>query len=259
MSVDDFGRAVEALADFPADSPPDRRGRRKVVGIIGGEPLLHPRFAELCEIMIEAVPQMRYRGLWTGIRYENHPHRAAVDRLIGPRSSSAETSDESRGYLNQNLHDKACFHQPILVAVRDVVQDEAAMWNWIDACPLPQEWSSAITPKGFFFCEVAAAMDLVFDGPGGLPVTPACWRHDIAWYREQIEQWCPRCGMCLPLEGRLDRDRVDDVSRGNLEALRRLGSPRILAGQYVLLEAEDYDPSTHRPGWAPLRYLRKKP
>ena len=259
MSLEDFARAVEALEDFPADSSPDRRGRRKVVGIIGGEPLLHLRFPELCEIMIEAVPEMRYRGLWTGIRYEEHPHRAAVDRLIGPRPSPAETPDEGSGYLNQNLHDKECFHQPVLVAVGDVVQDETAMWQLIDRCPLQKEWSSAITPKGFFFCEVAAAMDLVFDGPGGLPVTPACWRHDLAVYREQIERWCPRCGVCLPLEGRLDHERVDDVSRSNLETLRRLGSPRILAGEYALFEAEEYDPSTHRPDWAPLRYLRKQP
>jgi len=259
MSVDDFARAVEALADFPAESPPDRRDRRKVIGIIGGEPLLHPRFPGLCEIMIEAIPEMRHRGLWTGMRYENHPHRAAVERLIGPRPSPEETPDESRGYLNQNLHERECFHQPVLVAVQDVVSDEGARWELIDRCPLQEEWSSAITPKGFFFCEVAAAMDLVFDGPGGLPVTPDCWRHDLAAYREQIERWCPRCGVCLPLEGRRDRERIDDVSRSNLEALRRLGSPRIRAGRYALFEADQYDASTHRPGWAPLRYLRKKP
>ncbi|HUT89296.1 MAG TPA: radical SAM protein [Thermoguttaceae bacterium] len=258
VSLVDFARAVEALADFPAESTPDRRGRRKVVGIIGGEPLLHPQFAELCEIMIEAVPEMRHRGLWTGLRYDRHPFRAAVERLIGPKPSPAGNRDATGGYLNQNLHDKDCFHQPVLVAVQDVVRDEAAMWELIDRCPLQEEWSAAITPKGFFFCEVAGAMDLVFVGPGGLPVTPACWRHDLAAYREQIERWCPRCGVCLPLAGRLDRERVDDVSRSNLETLRRLKSPRILAGDYALFDTEAYDPSTHRPGWTPLEYLRKR-
>jgi hypothetical protein len=259
MSLADFARAARALADFPAASPPDRRGRRKVVGIIGGEPLLHPRFPELCEIMIEAIPRMRHRGLWTGIRYENHPHRAAAERLIGPRPSPAQNPAETGGYLNQNLHKKACFHQPVLVAVRDVVEEERAMWEWIERCPLQQEWSATITPKGFFFCEVAGALDLVFDGPGGLPVTPACWRHDLGAYREQIERWCPRCGVCLPLAGRSDKERRDDVSRSNLHDLRRLKSPRILAGDYVLFDGEAYDPWTHRPDWAPLRYLRKRP
>jgi hypothetical protein len=252
MTPDDFARAVDALADFPAESTPDRQGRRKVVGMIGGEPLGHPEFPRLCEIMVRALPEMRHRGLWTGVRYEKHRHRAAVERLIGSGRSRA-------GYLNQNLHDRECFHQPVLVAVRDVVDDEAAMWRLIDACPLQREWSSAITPKGFFFCEVAAAMDLVFDGPGGLPVNPACWRHDLAEYRSQIERWCPRCGVCLPLEGRRDRDGVDDVSPGNLDALRRLGSPRILAGQYALFDPDRYHPDARRPDWAPLRYLRKRP
>jgi len=259
MSVEDFARAVEALEDFPTQSPPDRRGRRKVVGIIGGEPLLHPEFPRLCEIMIEAIPQMRHRGLWTGVRCERHPYRAAVQRLIGPRPSPAATPNERAGYLNQNLHDTQCSHQPVLVAVRDVVHDEAAMWEWIDRCPLQQQWSATITPKGFFFCEVAGALDLVFDGPGGLPVTPACWRHDLAEYRGQIERWCPRCGVCLPLEGRLDSEEVDDISRSNLQTLRRLGSPRVLAGMYAAFDAGKYDPEAFREDWAPLRYLGKKP
>ena len=252
VSLDDFARAVDALRDFPAESTPDRRGRRKVVGMIGGEPLWHPQFDRLCEVMIEAIPEMRYRGLWTGVRYEKHGHRATVERLIGKGPSPV-------GYLNQNLHDKECFHQPILVAVRDVVEEEAVMWRLIDACPLQQEWSSAITPKGFFFCEVAAAMDLVFDGPGGLPVSPACWRHDLADYRAQIERWCPRCGVCLPLEGRRDNERVDDVSPSNLDALRRLGSPRVRTGQYALFDAEKYHRSKAPSGWTPLRYLRRRP
>jgi hypothetical protein len=251
MSPEVFARAVEALVDCPAESPPDRRGRRKVVGMIGGEPLLHARFPELCEIMIAGIRETRHRGLWTGMQYGRHPFRVAVDRLIGPQPSPI-------GYLNQNLHDTECYHQPVLVAVEDLVQDERAMWELIDACPLQQEWSSTITPKVFFFCEVAACMDLVFDGPGGLPVTSACWRHDLAVYREQIERWCPRCGVCLPLEGRLDKEQVDDLSQSNLETLRRLGSPRVLAGDYALFDPERYDPSAHRAGWSPLRYLRKE-
>ena len=249
MSVEGFAGAVEALEDFPTDSPADRRGRRKVIGIIGGEPLLHPQFPELCEIMIEAVPQMQYRGLWTGLRYDEHPFRAAVDRLIGPKSSPI-------GYLNENLHDKACFHQPVLVAVQDAIRDERAMWEWIDRCPLQEEWSATITPKGFFFCEVAAAMDMIFEGPGGIPVTPGCWRHDLADYRDQIERWCPRCGVCLPLPGRPDHQRVDDLSQSNLQLLRKLGSPRVRKGDYVLFDSSAYQEQRNRAGWQPLRYLR---
>uniref|UniRef100_A0A6M3XGA6 Uncharacterized protein n=1 Tax=viral metagenome TaxID=1070528 RepID=A0A6M3XGA6_9ZZZZ len=258
MNPAQFAEACAALADFPTESEPDRQGRRKVVGIIGGEPLMHPRFPELVEIMCRAIPDPSHRGLWTGLDYHSFPkHRfaEAVDHLIGPHPTGdvMPVAPGSGGYLNQNQHNTDCFHQPVLVAIQDVIQDEARMWSLIDACPLQEEWSGTITPKGFFFCEVAGALDLIFDGPGGVQVAPGCWAHDLAEYRSQIERWCPRCGVCLPLAGRRDSEGIDDVSRSNLEALRKLGSPRILAGDYV-----EFDPAGWQPpeDWKPLTYLR---
>lgn len=242
MTVDEFARAVASVRDFPTESEPDDHGRQKLIGVIGGEPLVHPQFAALCETMADEIPDRRCRGLWTGLPLDNHPHRELVQ--------------ETFGYVNQNLHTTECVHQPVLVAVEDVIRDERRMWELIDACQLQRKWSSAITPKGFFFCEVAAAMDVVFEGPGGLPLTPGCWRHDLADYRGQIERWCPRCGVCLPLPGRCDRERVDDISRGNLEALRKLGSPRVRKGDYVLFDRAAYQEQPNRVGWQPLRYLR---
>jgi hypothetical protein len=75
----------------------------------------------------------------------------------------------------------------------------------------------------------------------------------LADYREQIERWCPRCGVCLPLVGRPDSERRDDVSPGNLGALEALGSPRVAAGEVVEFDTEKYEPP---PDWEPLRYLR---
>jgi hypothetical protein len=241
MTVDGFARAVEAVRDFPAESPPDAHGRRKLIGLIGGEPLVHPQFAELCRIMAGAIPARGRRGLWTGLRWAGHAHRAIVRRTFG--------------YVNQNLHTSPCVHQPVLVAIRDVIRQPSRMWELIDACELQRKWSSAITPKGFFFCEVAAAMDLVFEGPGGLAIEPGCWRHDLARCQEQIERWCPQCGVCLPLAGRRDSEGVDDISRSNLDALRELGSPRVKRGDYVLFDPSRYDEREHRAGWRPLDYL----
>jgi hypothetical protein len=202
--------------------------------MIGGEPQVHPEFGKLVGIMEHIIPRRVDRGLWTGLPL------------------TYETANRF-GYVNHNLHNSHCVHQPVLVGIGEVIQDEKAMWSLIDNCPLQRIWASTITPRGFFFCEVAGALDLVFDGPGGLPITPGCWEHDLADYRDQIERWCPRCGVCLPLMGRPDDERRDDVSPANLEALRALGSPRVLAGDVVEFDADKYEP----PGdWEPLRYLR---
>jgi hypothetical protein len=244
LPVADFARALTALADFVTESPPDLKGRPKVVGLIGGEPLLHPRFETLCRVFCELVPDRRARGLWTGLPLERHKHRQII----------ADTF----GYLNHNTHhpDKPSYHQPVLVGVGEVVRDEARMYELINACWLQEEWASTITPKGFFFCEVAGSLDAIFHGPGGLPVRPGCWAHDLAEYRHQIERWCPRCSVCLPLPPRRDSEEIDDLSPGNLRLLRAHGSPRVAAGAYQQFNPADYQEAQHRDDWAPHRYLK---
>jgi len=238
MTPDDFRTACRALADFPRESTPNPNAGappgRKCVGMMGGEPQSHPQFRELVEIMQREIPRRRDRGLWTGQDLD-----PAVARVFG--------------YVNLNKHNSNCVHQPVLVGIQEVIRDEAEMWRLIEACPLQRAWSSSITPKGFFFCEVAAAMDIVFDGPGGIPVTPGCWAHDLADYRDQIERWCPRCGVCLPLEGRRDAEGVDDVSHANATALRMMASPRIRKGRFKVFDPESWQPPED---WEPLRYLR---
>jgi hypothetical protein len=39
-------------------------------------------------------------------------------------------------------------------------------------------------------------------------------------YIEQIEQWCPRCGMAAPIALRPSIDEIDDISPMNYEALK---------------------------------------
>lgn len=254
MDIPTFDLACRALADFPTESEPDRQGRRKIIGIIGGEPLMHPRFAELVTIMRRIIPDVRHRGLWTGVDYSTHIHEPAVRRLIGDKPSLSVRPGAKTGYLNCNRHNTPCFHQPVLIAIQEVVHDEGQMWAMIDQCPLQQEWSGAITPRGFWFCEVAAALDMVFDGPGGLPITPGCWMHGIAEYRSQAEWACPKCGMALPLKPRRDSENRDDISPGNYEALLKLGSPRLKRGEYILYDTALTNEFAGE--WKPLKYLR---
>ena len=242
MPVDVFAAAVESLADFPDNSTPNPHGQNcgiKVVGIIGGEPTLHPEYAELCEIIKAGIPRRINRGLWTSSRQD------------------ARIAKNLFGYVNFNPHAPPSHHHPILVSIRDVISDEARMWELIDRCPYQTTWASSIGPNGFFFCEVAASLDLVFHGPGGLPVAPGCWREPLEHFRDQITTWCPRCGGAIPMNKsrhRLDAEHVDDVSVSNLKALEQVGSPRILRGDYVVFDVESYSKSEEAVS-NPLDYL----
>jgi hypothetical protein len=235
-----FRAASEALKDFPTDSPPDAYGRPKVVGVIGGEPLLHPRLTHLCEIMREVIPQRNHRGLWTGLDWEKN-HYADVIR-------------KTFGYVNENFHsdEHPSFHQPVLVAIKDVIHDSDAMWRYIDQCWVQRVWSSTITPRGFYFCEVAAALSGVLHGPEGLAVDVSCWKRRLADFRYQIDWACPRCGCALPLPARRDSEERDDVSSTNLHDLVNIRSPGLTRLEWF--NADRYKPPEEP--WEPNRYLK---
>lgn len=246
MTVEQVEQAVEALRDYTTNSPGDpkhwRRGV-KCVSLFGGEPLLHPELGRMLDA-ISALPQ-QHRALYTGLRWERHPLAHEIRETFLPQ-----------GWLQQNLHTHPCMHQPSLVAVGEVVLDKDLRDQLIRNCPVQRYWSAAINHKGFFHCEVAAAFDALFHGPGGLPVEPGCWDRDLDAYQDQIDRWCPRCGMCLPLPGRDSRELVDDVSPANLTELRLLQSPRAIHGHCNVIDAQSYDFEKGKRGWDPLRYNR---
>jgi len=240
MDVATFSKAVSACRDFLVDSEPDRLGRHKVLGIIGGEPLLHPQFSTLCQIMLEQIPDKRQRGLWTSLDWQKSKH--------------AEIIAETFGYFNVNRHDRECRHQPVLAAVQELEPER--MWDLIRACPLQEEWASNITPRGAFFCEVAGSFDMVFSGPGGKPIEPGWWDRPLSDFEDQIQRWCPRCGVCVPWkQGRLDCEEVDDITPRNLADLTQLGSPRAVAGKVALCTQSSYAKG-EQGTWKPLRYLK---
>lgn len=205
MSVNQYERAVGCLADFPTDSPPAedptfKNLKCKVVGMIGGEPLMHPNFTDLVRAAEVAIPERRYRGLWTGMVWQGTIFKGLIERVFG--------------YVNNNLHQGAV-HTPVLTAISELMPDREEQRRLIDNCWLQRLWSGTITPRGLFLCEVMGAMDLLFDGPGGLPVEPGCWRRPLEDFQCQVDQWCYRCGVPLELPGRADSEEVDDVTPGN--------------------------------------------
>lgn len=198
---------LDAFRDFPG-----------WVSFIGGEPTLHPQFAELCYLM-QQYRQPGLCGIFTNcLTKQFQEHRPLIEKTFG--------------LLNYNDHTTNIDHCPVLVGSGEVGMPVGELVRYFDECWLQNTWSATITPKGAYFCEVAGMLSWLFDGPAGWDATdPTWWKKDVPDYTEQIAWACHRCGACLPLVPRSSKDRIDDVSPLNLERLKAVKSPKALAGK----------------------------
>lgn len=219
MSLECFRKAVASLEGFP--------GR---IGIMGGEPALHPEFPAILSLFRELVPDRRKREFWTSgwkwTEYEDVIHETFDPDLIA--------------YNDHTQKDGK--HQPVLVAIQEVVEDESLMWELIDSCPFQASWSPVINDRGAFFCEIAGAQDRAINGPGGWKVEPGWWDKTPDQFQDQVKRYCVNCSGCLPMpavsDGRGGRDgpTKDIVSPGMLEKLCAAGSPKALRGDTVIFD-----------------------
>lgn len=110
------------------------------------------------------------------------------------------------------------------------------MWKLIDSCWFQEQWCPCITPKGAFFCEIAGALDQVFEGKGGYPVTKGWWRKKPAEFPDQVKRYCPKCSAALPLERPSNQEPKDTISALNYQRLLALGSPKVLEGKVQIFK-----------------------
>lgn len=216
MDLDYYDRALATLRDFPG-----------VIGMIGGEPTLHPHFPELCEIVTSHIKEKERRGLWSNKGKQFYRHKELIDRTFG--------------HFNLNDHvSHDIFHTPILVASEDMIKDgriTEEQWRaYTDACWVQTTWSATITPKGAYFCEVAATLDYLFEGNCGWDIEnePDWWKKPVPDYASQVAWACRKCGCQLPLRPLKSSLEIDDVSQSNLERLIAVGSPKVAREQYQL-------------------------
>ncbi|MBN1594982.1 radical SAM protein [candidate division FCPU426 bacterium] len=202
MDLATVERAIDSLEGFPGG-----------IGIMGGEPTLHPHFVEICDLVRKKIPRKK-RGLWTS-GYKWKEYQPVI----------RETFESKVFYNDHTGKDQA--HQPMLIAIDDVVEDKPFMWQLIDRCWIQEKWSAAVNPKGGFFCEVAAAMDMLFAGEGGYPLEKGWWDKTPVQFQDQVRRYCPGCSGALPLPRISNQKNQDTVSKSNYERLRALGSPRL--------------------------------
>lgn len=208
MSFEQFQAAVDSMVGYP-----------KMTGIMGGEPLLHPEFEKFCKYISTKIPKTQL-GLWTTLPKGYEKYREII----------CETFEHI--FINDHSRDDI-FHHPTLVAIEEVVTDKNEMWQLIDHCWAQESWSASINPKGAWFCEIAAAMAMLYDEGKGWDVEQGWWNRIPKDFKEQMEQFCPKCGLCIPLHRRKSTEQIDDISPKHYERLKDT-SPKIKKGLYKI-------------------------
>ncbi len=239
MDYQTFQKAVDSLKDFP-----------RMVGIIGGEPTLHPDFERYLEYLrksrlAEKIATFRYpvedmlhyiktrldqshdakTGLWSCLNAGYYKHFEVINETF------------HRQFLND--HDNTCLHQALLMPRKDLGIPDDIWVKKRDACFAQSSWSATITPKGAFFCEIAGALDMLFHGPGGWEIEPGWWKRTPDEFGEQL-QWCELCSACLDVPQRISSDERDDITPQMYERLKKIHSPKIAKGMYVIHEPANY-------------------
>lgn len=232
MDLETVARAIESL-----------EGYQEQIGIMGGEPALHPQFPEICKLVREMIPERRKRQLWTN-GYKWHEYKEIID----------ETFDRDLIIYNDHKDPEVGEHQPLLIAAEDVLEDRELMWRLIGNCWVQWRWAASITPKGGFFCEVAAAQDYLFEGPGGYPLEKGWWNKNPNEFVDQVKRYCPKCSAAIPMRGVSSHAAYDVISAGNAGRLEEIGSPKYLKGNFKIanlkLTEEDIEQAV-REGWTP--------
>jgi hypothetical protein len=258
MDFDTFKRAVDSM-----------EGRFGTTGIMGGEPTLHPEFERFTEYLYSKTPASAdgaeyrselnefacpQRNFMLARDYAHDAYSVAHHWASGTRNVICGVglwSSMSRSYKKHfeliqdnfryqviNDHNNAMYHQPIMITRKELGIDDKTFKRLRDNCWVQQLWSGAITPKGAFFCEIAAALDMLLDGPGGWPIEKGWWERTEKDFGGQIE-WCEMCGIALQTFSRDAREEIDDASPFWMEKLKAVNSPKLKTGKVNPLKIEN--------------------
>lgn len=261
LSSEEFKKAIDSLVDYA-------RLPHAIVGFMGGEPLLHPQFVEFCEHASSKIPREKL-GLWS--TFPDSPKHRGYAELICKTFGVILLNDHSRDDIkhapvlmaSEEFFRKPCaecegrgYHMvPDPKAARDgvvgdatqeqceacggkgTVTDDLTLFQAVEHCWVQESWSASVNNKGAWFCEVAAALSDLFDGPEGWPVEPGWWKRTPKDFQEQMDWACRKCGAALPIERvRNSQDPTDDVSPGNLERLMQIKSRKVARNEYQVRE-----------------------
>jgi hypothetical protein len=254
-----FQRAVDSL-----------QGYSGIIGIMGGEPTLHPQFERFTLYLREhfgmrANLNATRRPVADFLTYTRARHNAnrVLNRCKGPGLWTSmprqyydhyELIQDSFLFQCLNDHFHASFHQALLVTRKEMGIDDARWIELRDKCWIQNCWSASISPKGAFFCEIAAALDMVFGGPGGWPLTSDWWHRQPEDFTDQLH-WCELCGAALGTTRRNANDQIDDVSPALFDMLKTVDSPKLKKGRVNVIEPKDTQQDPEYADFASNQYI----
>ncbi len=232
MSLEKIEQALIVYKKFPS-----------IVGIMGGEPLLHPNFDAVCDLINKHLPYGKAM-LWTSIDIRKSKWFDNIVPTFANVAYNPHTEDQKNIFP----------HHPSTIAIKDVIKDVKLRNALIDDCWLQRKWCPTVTDDGAFFCEVAAGLaklqgikgwDLTYDGKEWWRRTP-----DEFGYQKEL---CRLCGMAIPMTGQLQSDNIEYMSPSFLRMLQDNNLP---VGDFILFDKEITieDIKKALPTWRPGIY-----
>lgn len=230
MTLDQFDIACRSL-----------EGYWGVVGVFGGNPAVHPQFAEICQIFRASFP-FSQRGIWTNDLMGKASHaritfNPAVSN-INVHMNSKAADEIRRGWPEAERfikgEDLDSVHSSPWVSMIDMGIPEEERWELIGKCEINQHWSALIGVidgdiKGYF-CEVAYSQAALHqDNPDwmgtgrpmprtGVPIVPGWWQQPMEAFDAQVRTHCHSCGV----------------------PMRRMGQPATMGGMNEFSETHQF-------------------
>jgi hypothetical protein len=209
MDFEKFKEAVDSLIGYVEQET----NHATLIGIMGGEPLLHPEFEKFSLYLHDRISPINC-GLWTGLPVAKKEYNELICKVYG------------NIFLNDHTRIDV-LHHPIMITGKSLGLNPYERDYFYHNCWVQNCWSAAINPAGAYFCEVAGALDLLFNNGS------SAWEVDSDWWKKSPQKYldqltlCEYCGCSFPLVKRQSIDGKDDVSKDLIEKLLLLNSPKI--------------------------------